>query len=39
MRQTGDYEDYIDFNREDVIDLIEPANELITKIEGLLLKK
>jgi uncharacterized protein (UPF0332 family) len=39
MRQTGDYDDYIDFSKEDVLDLIEPANKLITKIEGLLLKK
>ena len=39
MRQTADYNDYIDFNKEDVLDLIDPANELITKIEGLLLKK
>jgi uncharacterized protein (UPF0332 family) len=38
MRQTGDYDDYIDFKKEDVLDLIEPANELITKIEGLLKK-
>jgi len=39
MRQTADYDDYIDFNKEDVLDLIDPDNELITKIEGLLLKK
>ena len=37
MRQTGDYDDYIEFKKEDVLDLIEPANELIRKIEGLLL--
>jgi uncharacterized protein (UPF0332 family) len=36
MRLTGDYDDYIDFKKEDVMDLIKPANELITKIEGLL---
>ena len=36
MRQTGDYDDYIDFKREDVLDLIEPADELISKIEILL---
>jgi uncharacterized protein (UPF0332 family) len=38
MRQTGDYDDYIDFKKEDVLDLIEPANELISKIERLLSK-
>ena len=37
MRQTGDYDDFIDFNEEDVLDLIEPANEFITKIEALIL--
>lgn len=36
MRQTGDYEDYFDYRKEDVLDLITPANALITKIEGLL---
>ena len=38
MRQAGDYDDYIDFKKEDVLDLIGPANELITKIEILLSK-
>ena len=38
MRQTGDYDDYIDFRKEDVLDLIDPANELISKIEMLLSK-
>jgi uncharacterized protein (UPF0332 family) len=38
MRQTGDYDDYIDFKQEDVLDLIDPANELISKIEMLLSK-
>jgi len=38
MRQTGDYDDYIDFKKEDVLDLIDPANELISKIELLLSK-
>jgi uncharacterized protein (UPF0332 family) len=36
LRQTGDYDDYIDFKKEDVLELIEPANELISKIELLL---
>jgi len=38
MRQTGDYDDYIDFTKEDVLDLIDPANVLISKIEALLSK-
>jgi uncharacterized protein (UPF0332 family) len=37
MRQTGDYEDYTDFKREDVLDLTEPADNLISEIEKLLL--
>jgi uncharacterized protein (UPF0332 family) len=37
-RQTGDYDDYIDFKREDVLDMLAPANELISKIEILLSK-
>lgn len=36
-RQTGDYDDYIIFEKEDVMDLLEPANILITQIENLLL--
>ncbi len=36
LRQTGDYDDFIDFNKEEVIDLIAPANRLISKIEELI---
>jgi hypothetical protein len=39
MRQTGDYDDYIDFKKEDVLDMMGPADELISKIEGLLFKE
>jgi uncharacterized protein (UPF0332 family) len=39
LRQTGDYGDYIEFTREDLIDLIKPANDLILKAEDLILKK
>jgi uncharacterized protein (UPF0332 family) len=39
MRQTGDYDDYIAFEKDDIIDLLKPANDLITKAESLLLKK
>jgi len=35
-RQTGDYDDFIDFKKDDVLDLLKPANKLITKIEQLL---
>ena len=36
MRQTGDYEDYIDFTEEDVLDLLPSANTLMSNIERLL---
>lgn len=36
LRQTGDYDDFVDFSKEDVLDLLKPANELITKIEEIL---
>lgn len=36
MRQVGDYEDYFDFGEEDVQNLLAPADELISRIEGLL---
>jgi uncharacterized protein (UPF0332 family) len=39
LRQTGDYDDYIAFNKTDVVDLLEPANKLITCAEKLLLEK
>ncbi len=35
-RQTGDYDDFVDYKKEDVIDLIQPANSLIEKIENLI---
>ena len=31
-RQTGDYDDFIDYNEEDVMELIQPAKELIKLI-------
>lgn len=37
LRQTGDYDDFIDFDREKVTELLEPANQLISTIEGLLM--
>jgi len=30
LRQTGDYDDFVDFSEEDVIELIDPANRLIS---------
>lgn len=36
LRQTGDYDDFIDFDREKVMELLEPADKLISIIEGLL---
>jgi len=38
MRQTGDYDDFFDYTMEDVIDSIEPADKLISKIEELISK-
>jgi len=35
MRQTGDYDDFFDFTKEDVLDLIEPTKQLINKIKSL----
>jgi uncharacterized protein (UPF0332 family) len=39
MRQTGDYDDYMEFSKDDVMDLIVPANVLISRAEELLIKK
>ena len=36
MRLTGDYDDFIDFSKDDVLDVIEPAKDLISRIEKLL---
>ena len=35
-RQTRDYDDFIDYNKGDVLELIKPANQLISEIEALL---
>ena len=39
MRQTGDYDDFITFDKDVVMDLLEPANNLIEQAEKLLLNK
>lgn len=36
LRQTGDYEDFIDFSQDQVLDLIVPAQQLINQIEAIL---
>lgn len=38
LRQTGDYEDFIDFSREQVIELLEPAEKLIRHIQSIFRK-
>ena len=37
MRQTGDYEDFIDFSKDDVNELIIPAEILVKEI-GIILE-
>jgi uncharacterized protein (UPF0332 family) len=34
-RQTGDYDDFVDYIKEDVIELITPAKQLLEEIEKL----
>lgn len=36
LRQTGDYEDFMDFSKDQVIELLEPAKKLISHIESML---
>lgn len=36
MRHSGDYGDFFDFEKEDVLSFVEPARKLIGKIEKLL---
>jgi uncharacterized protein (UPF0332 family) len=35
-RQTGDYDDFVNFTKEEVVSMIAPAQELIGSIERLL---
>lgn len=35
-RQTGDYDDFVEIGKEDVICLLEPAKRLVLEIENLL---
>ena len=39
LRHTGDYEDFFDHGKEDVIELFIPAKALITRIEEVLSTK
>lgn len=39
MRQLGDYEDYVEFTKDDVLDLLIPADNLIISIEKILKTK
>ncbi len=34
LRHTGDYDDFVDFSREDVLAVLEPAKLLISLIES-----
>lgn len=36
LRHTGDYDDFINFTKDDVVTAKTPAKQLIEKIEGLL---
>jgi uncharacterized protein (UPF0332 family) len=38
LRQTGDYDDFIDFSKEQVLALLDPADKLIAQIESILNK-
>jgi uncharacterized protein (UPF0332 family) len=35
MRHSGDYDDFVDYSQEDVMAVLNPANELISKISQL----
>ena len=35
-RQTGDYDDFVDFSKEEVLNMILPAKQLIDSIEKIL---
>jgi uncharacterized protein (UPF0332 family) len=37
-RQTGDYEDFVDYHKEEVLELLDPADKLISEIEKLLME-
>jgi len=39
LRHDGDYDDYIDYDREDVLALMQPAKELMNQIQAILFKE
>jgi uncharacterized protein (UPF0332 family) len=39
MRQTGDYDDFIEYSKEDILDLLKPANDFISQAEEILTKE
>ena len=36
LRQTGDYDDFIEFSEKDILPLLEPAKQFIETIENLI---
>jgi len=38
-RQKGDYEDFLDFDEDDVVILLEPAKKLINEIEFIIVQR
>jgi len=39
LRQTGDYDDFIEFTENEILPLVEPAKQFIKTIENLINKK
>jgi uncharacterized protein (UPF0332 family) len=39
MRHKGDYEDYFDYDENDVLKLVKPAGEMVNEIRTLLFKQ
>jgi len=38
LRQSGDYDDFIEFSENEILPLLEPAENFITEIENLITK-
>ncbi len=36
MRHSGDYDDFVEFTKEDVLDVLGPAEDLIIRVEKML---
>ena len=39
MRQTGDYDDFIEYTKEDILDLLKNANDFISQAEYILARE